>query len=363
MRFSNRTLTVVAAVVLVGAAGGYWLFGRSASRGPIGPGGGTVVVGAPATLGDVALTFDAVGTLRANEAVTVTCKTTGIVKSIHFDEGQQVKAGQVLVELDDNEARANLAVAEAAKRDMDQQLQRSRALLAGQAVAQARVDQLLIQAQGAEAAVRAAQARLQDLSIRAPFGGVAGLRRVSPGALVRPADPVTTVDDVKTLKLDFTAPETVLRALQLGMSITARSVAFPDQRFEGKVAALDTRIDPVTRTVAIVAELDNPDFKLKPGMFMNVGLQVEQRQRVVLIPEEALVPVGDQQFVFVVSEKKATRRPVTIGARQANKVEVVGGLKEGEVVITRGTQKVRDGAPVQVQLEAGNGAPAARPET
>jgi membrane fusion protein (multidrug efflux system) len=111
MRFSKSTVAVAAAVVLVGAGGAYWLFGGSAARGPVGPGAGTLVVAAPAVVGDVALTFDAVGTLRANEAVTVTCKTTGIVKSIHFDEGQQVKEGQVLVELDDNEARANLAVA------------------------------------------------------------------------------------------------------------------------------------------------------------------------------------------------------------------------------------------------------------
>ncbi|QJE74528.1 efflux RND transporter periplasmic adaptor subunit [Aerophototrophica crusticola] len=343
--------------VLAAAGGGAWYMtmgGGAATQGPSAAAPRPVsVVAVPAAKGDILVSFDAVGTLRANEAVTVTSKTAGIVKAIQFTEGQQVQAGSVLVELDDTEARANLAVAEANRRNIQQLLDRSRALLGRQAVAQARVDELMTELQGAEASVRAAQARLQDLTIRAPFTGITGLRQVSPGALVRPADPVTTLDDVREVKLDFTVPQAALRSLGPGMTVNGLTSAFPGQPFQGKVTAIDTRVDPLSRTLTVVATLPNGEQKLKPGMFMTVQLTLENRKDVVLVPEEALVPVGDQQFAFAVVDNKAQRRPLKIGARQSGMVEVLDGIRAGELVVTRGVQKVRDGQPVAPQVPQG----------
>ncbi|HYC03906.1 MAG TPA: efflux RND transporter periplasmic adaptor subunit [Azospirillaceae bacterium] len=352
MRLAWQIVTV-AGLVLVGGGAWYAASGGAKAPGPGGPGGpgrATQVVATSAGRGDIAVTFDAVGTLRANEAVTVTAKQSGIVRAIHFEEGQLVQAGAVLVEMDDSEARANLAVAESNVRNTRQLLDRSRELLKRQAVAQARVDELTTQIEGQQASVRAAQARLQDLTIRAPFAGMTGLRQVSPGALVTPGREVTTIDDVSIVKLEFAVPEIALRSLSAGMKITASSAAYPGESFDGAVEVVDTRVDPVTRTVKVVARLANQTLKLKPGMFMSVQLPVENRTNVVLVPEEALVPVGDQQFAFVAVNNKVQRRALRIGARQSGMVEVVEGLKDGDLVITRGTQKVRDGAPVQVEV-------------
>lgn len=345
---------IATAVAIVAIGGGVWyMTGRDggkpaaqqqAAARPVN------VVATHVSRGDIAVTFDAVGTLRANEAVTVTAKTAGLVKSINFSEGQLVQAGAVLIELDDREARANLAVAEAGRRNTAQLLDRARSLLAKQNVAQARVDELSLQLAGNEAEVRAVQARLADLTIRAPFTGYTGLRQVSPGALVRPADPVTTLDDTRTVKLEFTVPESSLRYLRDGMEIAAQTTLYPDQSFVGKVTAIDTRIDTVTRTVAAVAEIDNKDGRLRPGLFMTVRLTLDNRVNVVLVPEESLVPVGDRQFVFLVASGKVERRAVTIGARSRGVVEVADGLTGGELVITRGVQKVRDGVPVQAEI-------------
>jgi membrane fusion protein (multidrug efflux system) len=347
-------IQIATAVAIVAIGGGVWyMTGRDGAKPAAQQQAGARpvnVIATHVTRGDIAVTFDAVGTLRANEAVTVTAKTAGLVKSINFTEGQLVQAGAVLIELDDREARANLAVAEAGRRNTAQLLDRARSLLVKQNVAQARVDELALQLAGSEAEVRAVQARLADLTIRAPFTGYTGLRQVSPGALVRPADPVTTLDDTRTVKLEFTVPESSLRYLRDGMEIAAQTTLYPDQSFLGKVSAIDTRIDPVTRTVAAVAQIDNADGRLRPGLFMTVRLTLDNRVNVVLVPEESLVPVGDRQFVFLVASGKVERRLVTIGARSRGVVEVADGLTGGELVITRGVQKVRDGVPVQAEI-------------
>ncbi len=358
-------IAIVAALGLGGVGLWYVTSGDAGGSAAQQQAGGQVrpvaVVGAQAKRGDVAITFDAVGTLRANEAVTITSKLAGIVRSIGFTEGQPVEAGQTLLELDDTEARAELAVAESQRRTVVQELERATQLLGRQAVAQARVDDLKIQLQGAEARANAARSRLQDLTIRAPFAGVTGLRQVSPGALVRPADEVTTLDDVRVMKLEFRMPETALGSLRPGSTVEAVSTAFKGERFRGEVDVIDARVDPVTRTVAVVANLPNPDLRLRPGMFMTVQLTLDRRDNVVMIPEEALIPVGDRQFAFMVVDGKAQRRQVRIGARQGGWVEVADGVKEGDVVITRGIQKVRDGQPVKAEIAGAGTQSAQRP--
>ncbi|MDG5495397.1 efflux RND transporter periplasmic adaptor subunit [Niveispirillum sp. BGYR6] len=358
-------LQIATAIALVALGGGVWyVTGSGRPEGTSQVAARPVdVVASRAGRGEIKVVFDAVGTLRANEAVTVTAKTAGLVRTIRFQEGQKVSAGDVLLELDDTEVRANLAVAEATRRNAAQLLERSKALLPRQAIAQAKVDELNLQLQGAEASVRAAQARLQDLTIRAPFGGATGLRQVSPGALVQPGTPVTTLDDTGVMKLEFTVPEAALPQLREGMEIAASSNVYPGQAFQGTLSAVDTRIDSVTRTLAAVARLPNPDGRLRPGMFMTVRLTLENRANVVLVPEEALVPVGDRQFVYLVVEGKVQRREITIGARSGGNVEAAQGLQGGELIITRGTQKVREGLPVNAKISGGSDVPqaAARP--
>lgn len=362
MRLPLQIATVVA---LAAIGGGVWYAAGSrntegtkqAAARPVD------VVATRADRGDINVVFDAVGTLRANEAVTVTAKTAGLVKAIRFQEGQKLSTGDVLVELDDTEVRANLAVAEAAKRNAAQLLERSKALLPRQAIAQARVDELNLELQGAEASVRAAQARLQDLTIRAPFNGLTGLRQVSPGTLVQPGTPVTTLDDTSVMKLEFSVPEAALRQLRDGMEIAASSNVYPGEAFQGTLLAVDTRVDSVTRTLMALARMPNPDNRLRPGMFMTVRLTLESRSNVVLVPEEALVPVGDRQFVYLVVDGKVQRREITIGARSGGMVEAARGLQGGELIITRGTQKVREGLPVNAKISGGTDVPqaAARP--
>ncbi|WP_147040470.1 efflux RND transporter periplasmic adaptor subunit [Skermanella aerolata] len=353
MRLVWQLVTIVG---IAAAAGGVW-YGAPLMRGDGGPQAAAPdrtakpvnVIAAAVVTGPISTMVDAVGTLRANEAVTINSKQTGNIKTIRFDDGQIVERGAVLVELDDAEARAQLAVAEADRRNAQQLLERSRALLTRQAVAEARVDELTAARDRADAAARAARARLQDLVVTAPFAGQTGLRRVSPGALVSNGTAITTLDDIRTVKLDFRVPEAALGSLRQGLGVSAKSPAYPTETFTGIVSAIDTRVDPVTRAVEVVAVLPNADLRLKPGMFMNVGLTLSTKGDAVLIAEEALVPLGERQFVFVVADGRAQRRAITIGLRQAGMVQVRDGVKPGEIVVVRGTQRVRDGLPVKAE--------------
>jgi membrane fusion protein (multidrug efflux system) len=148
------------------------------------------------------------------------------------------------------------------------------------------------------------------------------------------------------IKLDFSVPETFIAILVEGLPLTARSVAFPDRQFSGKVVSIDSRVDPTSRSVIARAELPNPEGLLKPGMFLTVRLQ-EKRAPALMISEQALVPEQGRQYVYVVADGRAQKREITIGRRSPGKVEVIAGLKPGEIVVVEGTQKVRDGGPVR----------------
>jgi membrane fusion protein (multidrug efflux system) len=289
---------------------------------------------------------EALGTARANEAVEITSKVTNLVTAIRFREGEQVRQGTTLVELDSVEARAELAAARAALAETESQLKRSRELFATQALSQAQLDQLGATLSANQARVTTAQSRLADTVIRAPFDGRTGLRRVSVGSLVTPGTVITTLDDTRIIKLDFSVPEAFIAVLVEGLPLTARSVAFPDREFTGKVVSIDSRVDPTSRSVIARAELPNPQSLLKPGMFLTVRLR-QERAPALMISEQALVPEEGRQYVYVVADGRAQKREITIGRRAPGKVEVVMGLKPGETVVVEGTQKVRDGGPVR----------------
>jgi membrane fusion protein (multidrug efflux system) len=319
---------------------------QGGARPGFGPNGPISVVAVTLKRQPFARQMEAVGTARANEAVDITSKTSNRVTKILFREGQQVKAGEVLVEFDTEQARASLAEAEAALKDSQSQFKRSRELYTTKALSEAQLDQLQATLSTNEARVAGARSQLNDMIIRAPFAGRVGLRNVSVGSYVSPGGVITTLDDTSIIKLDFSVPEVFLASLQEGLEISARTSAYPDVEFKGKVSSIDSRLDPVSRAIIVRARIDNKDGRLKPGMFMTVKL-IRADAPALMLPEEALVPEGNSKFVFVVRDGKAMRVEVQTGRRRPGEVEITGGLDEGDVVVTEGTQKVRNGQPVK----------------
>jgi membrane fusion protein (multidrug efflux system) len=318
----------------------------ASERARSGNGGSVAVISAAVRSERLATQLSALGTARANEAVEVTSKTSNTVTAVRFRDGERVQKGQVLVELDGAQARADLAEAEAAHAESASLVNRSRELLSTRALSESQYEQLEATLKGNEARVASARSKLDDTVIRAPFSGRVGLRRVSVGSLVNPGTTITTLDDISLIKVDFAVPENFLASLRDGLTVVAIAAAFPDREFTGKVASVDSRVDPVTRSVTVRAIVPNADSALKPGMFLNVRLARDERDA-LMIPEAALVPEQSRQFIYVVEEGKALRREVRIGRREPGRVEVVAGLKQGEHVIVEGTQKIREGSAVR----------------
>jgi len=306
------------------------------------------VVTAPVRSEQLSFELEALGTAGANEAVDITAKVANQVTAVRFAEGQQVRRGDVLVELDGAQARADLAVAEAALAESRSQFQRSQELYTTKVLSDQQLEQIEATFKANEARVTSARSRVGDTVIRAPFAGRVGLRRVSVGSLISPGTVITTLDDTSTIKLDFTIPETFLSIVTPGLEIAARSVAYPDASFGGRVSSVDSRVDPATRSVTVRALVPNPQGLLKPGMFLTVRLS-RGAVDALLVPEQALVPEQGDVFVFVVADGVAEKRLVRIGQRRVGDVQIVDGLAEGELVVTEGTQKLRDGAPVRLQ--------------
>jgi membrane fusion protein (multidrug efflux system) len=298
--------------------------------------------------------IEALGTLKANESVELTVNVTETITAIHFDDGQRVEAGQVLVEMTNSEEHAQLQEARATLNEAKRQYNRVSRLESRGIEAQSLLDQRQREVDTARARLAAIESRLADRLISAPFSGVIGLRNVSVGALVETGDTITTLDDDTTMKLEFAVPSVYLAELQPGLMIHARSRAYRDRNFEGEVKAVDSRVDPVNRSILVRAMIPNPDRLLKPGMLMTVELRHNPR-RTQVIPESALMPKGSEQFVFVVEadseaeEKRVVRRKISIGSRRPGEVEVLSGLHAGERVIIHGTDKAKAGGRVRIK--------------
>ena len=320
-------------------------------RGPGGWGGAPKVVIAPVEVRPLVEEIEALGTARANESVSIRPRVSSIVTRVAFSEGQLVNAGDLLVELESSEIRAGLALAEASLVESQSLYERSRSLESRQAISASDLEQLLARVKVNEAQVEAARARLANTRIRAPFSGRVGLRRISPGSYVDPATEITTLDDIETIKLDFSVPETFLNVISEGMTIEARNVVFPDRVFEGEVDSVDTRLDPVSRSVQVRAILPNSGADLRPGMFMTVDLK-QDRGDVLVVPEQSIVPEGLRQYVFVVADGVVEKRSVLLGRRMPGMVVIEDGVEAGEQVITEGTNKVRDGGRVEILDDA-----------
>ena len=292
--------------------------------------------------------FTALGTARASESIEVTSRISSVVTDIEFREGQQVTKGQILVKLESDEISADLAMAEAELEQKRSQYARSKQLSQTQAVSAAELDLQKADELMAEARAASSRARLNHATIRAPFAGTVGLRQISPGDLVGPETVITTLDATEIIKLEFAVPEIFLSDVEENMRIDAFTDVYPATTFVGRVASIDPRVDPVSRSVLIRAEIPNDDSRLKPGMFLTVDL-IKERDDVLMIPEEALVPRQGKQYVFVIEDDRAKERQVQLGSRAPGLAEIREGLDPGDVVIVEGTQKVRDGAQVRTR--------------
>ena len=304
----------------------------------------------------------ALGTARANESVSITAKVSDTISRIGFDSGARVVSGQVLIEQTDREEAAALNEARATRREAQQEQERFRDLAERGIAPSQRVQETQATLDRAVARVGAVEARMADRIIRAPFDGRVGLRNISVGELVGPGDVIATLDDDSIIKLDFTVPERFFAALEAGIPLRARSDAYPDRVFEGVIAEVETRIDPVTRSVVVRAEIPNAEGLLRPGMFMTVEVRRGERVRPA-IPEGALIRVSDDAFVYVVVETETghsvQRRPVEVGLRTSGVLEILGGLEAGEQVVSEGTHRIQPGMPVQIA--GAQAAPGGRP--
>ncbi|CCW19481.1 hypothetical protein EBBID32_38480 [Sphingobium indicum BiD32] len=306
-----------------------------------------LVEAAPIATADFADTLDAVGTALANEQVILSAPVTERVTSINFADGGYVAKGQVIATMAIAQEQAELAAAQAQALQAGQQLQRVQALKARGFATAALLDQQLALANAAKASADQSRAAISDRVIRAPFGGWVSLRTVSPGAIVTAGTAIATVSDISRIKLDFTVPETRLSTIRAGQAIRAVSAAWPDRPFTGTIATIDPVIDPATRAVRVRAILPNPDRALKPGMLLTVNV-VSRQRRSLALPELAVIGDGEEQFVFVVEDRKVKRVKVDTGIRQNGLVEILGGVKAGQMVVTDGVVKLSDGAPVRL---------------
>lgn len=291
-------------------------------------------------------TIEALGTARSKESVTLTAKVSETVRKVAFDSGDIVRAGDVIVDLSSGAQLAGLEEAKAAFQESERQLSRGQELAQSKIISESQLDTQRSNRDAAKARMDVVRAQLSDRVITAPFDGILGLRRVSPGTLVMPGTEIVTLDDISVIKLDFTVPERYLAVLSEGQDIVAHSETYPEREFGGKVTGVDSRVDPVTRSVTVRAELPNLERLLRPGMLLSVRLYQASRQAIV-VPEIAVLQIGPDAFIYRVSnDGTAARVRVGLGSRRRGEVEVVSGLAAGDTIVTEGTVKLRDGARV-----------------
>lgn len=348
-----RILVIILIVVLAG--GSYWFYNRNEtsqtrSAGPAGDfRAPPLVVTGPVRREKIIDTIEAIGTAHANESVTLTAKVTDIVSRVNFEDGDYVEKGKILVVQASEEQSALLAEARANLDDANTQLRRLVDLGNKNLVPDSDIDAARSQADAAKARLDSITARMDDRLVRAPFSGILGFRQVSPGTLLTNSTPITTLDDISVIKLDFSIPEIYLNVLKPGYRITAQSEAFKDRQFAGEIRTIDSRVDPVTRAVMVRAIVPNKERHLRPGMLLTVEIVTDERLSLV-VPETSVTQISGETYVMMAGEgNRAKKQPIKIGARKYEYVEVIDGLEDGDVIITEGSFKLRDGAPYRTQ--------------
>lgn len=292
--------------------------------------------------------IEATGTLRSRKEVVITSEVSGRIIALDFNTGQRVEQGQRLIQLDDRQARADLAVAAARLEDARRQLDRARQLRRSNSISQSQVDELLTAVDVARAEYEAAKVRAENHRIDAPFSGVVGLREFSPGAYIESGDPLTTLDADGEMELTFAVPERFIGQLKPGLPVSGITSSWPNEVFRGELAELDTRVDPLSRTLKVRALIDNSDGRLRPGQFMSVRLTLRQRQALV-VPEQAILLQGSERYLFVVTEDgTAERRPVSLGSREPGLVEILSGIDASDRVVITAQDRLSSGDAVRI---------------
>jgi membrane fusion protein (multidrug efflux system) len=293
------------------------------------------------------ITIESLGTAVANESVNITAQVTETVKAINFEDGDKAMEGELLVQLNNTEERARVEELKANIDEAKRQFTRIADLRQTNATSEQLLDEQQARVKALEAQLDIAIAQLNDLQIRAPFSGLLGNREISIGSLVQPGTTISTLDDISVVKVDFSIAENHLGSVAKGQRLSATSVAYPGEAFEGEITNIDTRLDPVSRAIRVRATIQNKDSRLRPGMLLTVVVEKRVLNTLVL-PEKALVPVEGKQFVYVVKGDVAHQQEVVIGERRPGFVQIIEGVSVGDEVITEGTLRVRDQSPVNV---------------
>lgn len=362
-------LGLVALVGLVAPAGLVVLGGCSRGEGKQGGAGngGFSMPPMPIQTADVAAQtvenrYSVVGTVAADEAITVAAEIAGRVVALPFHEGQPIARGALIAQLDDAELAAEVARAEAQVAQRRSSYDRIRTVVDQGAGTPQDLDDADAALKVATADLAVARARLAKTRIEAPFAGVAGSRAVSVGAYLSVGDAITTLARIDELRVNFTAPERMLAQLQRGAPVTISTTAFPDRVLTGAIDVIDPSLDRDTRAAHIIARVPNPDRMLRPGMSADVAVVLEARPQALTVPSEAVFVQGGQPMVYVVQpDSTVAPRPVQLGLREPGMVEVVDGLAPGDRVVRAGHQKLFPGAKVMPlpggDAPAGGGAP------
>ena len=296
----------------------------------------------------IAEKVESVGTTQANQSINITAKVAETLSKIHFEDGQFVQKGDVLVELTNSAEASRLAEAQAAANDARRQFARLEELSKNKLVSTTDLEVARTAMETAEARLDGVLVAMDDRIVRAPFTGLLGFRQVSAGSLISPGTVITTLDDTSVIKLDFTVPEVYFASVRPGLSIRAQSVVYVDRDFLGDVSVVGSRIDPVTRSVQVRAEIDNAEGALRPGMLMTVSMDIDTHDALV-VPEEAVMVDQNRQYVMTVDAGDIARRnEVELGRREPGIVEVISGLVPGERVVIEGASNVRAGQRVKV---------------
>lgn len=343
-KLHSKLIWVILIALLVFVAYLYWVPSQQndAQRG----GASVAVSTAKVETKAMIRSISSLGTGIANNSITLVSPTSDFITELNIREGKRVKKDEVIARLHDVEERARVTELEGILTEQKRQLDRLKNLATTQATAQALLDEQQTKVNTTLAQLDIAKAQLAEMTIRAPFDGYLGLRQVSQGAYINSGTVITTLDDLNTLRVAFSVAEHYLAEIKVGMPLTVTNAAYGDIRFNGKVSAVDTRLDPVTRTVTVHGALANEDLRLRPGMLLNV--QLELNKRVALqISEKALVPQQQKQFVYTVDADNIVHQTeITIGQRVPGWVEVLSGLEEGDEVVVEGIQKLRSGITI-----------------
>jgi membrane fusion protein (multidrug efflux system) len=296
--------------------------------------------------------LEAIGSARAAESVMLTVSVTDKVSEISFKQGQFVKKGQVLLTLANDEELAQFNVAKIELAEQKREYKRIESLVKQKSVSGSELDRLQSSIDTARARIDQAEATLKDRVITAPFDGLLGLRNVSVGALLTPGDPITTLDSVANLEMDFDLAEIYLPRIKVGQAINALSIAYPELMFKGEIVTLDSRINPTTRSIKVRATIQNEDALLRPGMLLTLDL-IDQQRVTKMLPEEAVFMRATKHLVYKVSpEMIVSEQAIEIGIRQNGQVEVLNGLAVGDKIVLQGLLKVKTGSKVKSQVES-----------